>query len=199
MDTLDKDITHSLFARYVNEVYEKILNIEAETNLERIILYTTEKLAPLFKEKLIEKSKLPVFIQVNNIVNANYNTIKETILKDIDEIEREIAGKELDEALSQIGVSDYKKGVAGLSEVIEHINARAVYKLFINPNCEFAPIYKDENGLIYLEEGEERRKSIDSFSEIVFSAMAQKAQIKCTDDERLKEHDCLLALVRFKV
>jgi stalled ribosome rescue protein Dom34 len=53
------------------------------------------------------------------------------------QLEREEENKMIEEIYNNLGVSEYKKGVAGLKPVLDHLNAQAVWYLLIHENMEF--------------------------------------------------------------
>ncbi len=198
MDTEDKDILHGVYSRYVSDIAEKIKGIQDKLHFAKILIYAPEKLASLFREKLAGKKN--IFVFTKNLLKANKNHIKDTVVRDVAEIERKQDEEELKELLSQIGEADYKRGVAGIDAVLEHLNAGAVQKLFIDEDFAFPSIYKnEETGLLNLMNDDGGKEVLDIVNEIVLATIRQKGSVNFVSGNDEFSKMGIAALVRFKV
>lgn len=198
MDTEDKDLLHGVYSRYVSDIVKKLSEIQSKLHFSKVLIYAPEKIASLFREKLSGKKN--IFVFTKNLLKANKNSIKDTVVKDVMELEKEQDKEELNELLSQIGKADYKRGVAGIDAVLEHLNAGAVQKLFIDEDFAFPPVYKnEETGLLNLTNDEEGKEILDIVNEIVLAAIRQKGSVNFVSGNDELSKIGLAALVRFKV
>ncbi len=197
MDTEDKDILHGVYSRYVNDIIEKLKAYLAKVDFGKVLIYAPEKLAALFREKLADDKKF--FIFAKNLTKSSDRVIKDTILADLQEIENKQDEQELKEALSMLGDSENKKAVSGIKEVLEHLNAGAVQKLFIDESFAFPPVFKNpETGLLGLDNIESAEQIVDLVNELVIAAIKQKASVNFVKEGALDDYG-VLAVVRFKV
>ena len=206
VDTSDKDLLHGVYVRYVKELINKIKELQNKNKFGRILIYTNPKLEALFREELPDGLKDIVFVFNRSLNNSNIVTISDYVLHDILEVEKIQDKKELENALNKIGVSDLKEAVGGIDDVIKYLNAKAIYKLFIDYDFDFPKLYKDEatnmlalskNDLSFSENISEVE---DVVNELVLTAFNQGAKINFVENsDELKNVGGVLGLTRFKI
>ena len=197
----EKD-AEGLFARYLNSLEKHILDYKEQIGFNRIIVFVPEKLKPILEEKLSREFKH----LISATVSGNYRKLGKLDfyykVKDlVQEIEDKADQQDIEEIYSNVGNSEYKKGVYGLEKVLLHLNAKAVYKLILNENIAF-PGYKDENGVLYTScpEKVECQEVKDLVNDMVIKALESKATVNFVkDNEKLKELGDIAAMVRFKL
>ena len=193
--------------RYVNAVSEKLVKLKEILNYDRLVVFTPEKLKHIVEEDLHRDLKQILSKVITwNFTKANKNTIRDLLVEVEQELEQEEEEKMLSEILSNLGKSDYKKWVAGLKDVLIHLNQWAVWYLLISENIEFPGYIGKNSWFLYVNEddneiGEELIKVDDLTNDIVTKAIDQDAKVDfvSNDNSNLAELWNIAAMVRFKL
>ena len=200
---IDKDLS-GFYRKLVNDLIKNIIKIENKFNFDRLIIFAPEKMTPYIKEDIdtISKRK-PVKIISGEYKNMPTKEFNELVEKSVSEIEKQVDEQELQEALRNIGASEFKNVIYGLGPTIEYLKANAVSKLFITDNISF-PGYKNiETGEIYLtqpEDGKNIERVDDLLNDMVKKAIEQGATVNFIDNpDTLSQYEHILASVRFKL
>ena len=191
-----------VFARYLNSLEKHILDYKEKIGFQRIIIFIPEKLKPILSAKLSQEFKdLLALTVTGNYRHLDKQNFYQKVKKLVEEMEARADEKDIEEIYSEMGNSDYKKGVYGLENVLLHLNAQGVYKLILNENIAF-PGYKNGLGVLYAdcppkEKCEEVR---DLINEMIIKALESKATVNFVkDNQKLRELGNIAALVRFKL
>jgi hypothetical protein len=196
-----------ILRRYVNVLWKELLKLKDQIWFERVVVITPEKIAPIVEEELGRDLKAITAKVIKwNYTKANINTIKNLLIDVEKEIERQEEEQMIDEVYSNLWNSDYKKWVAGLTDVLKHLNQWAVWYLLIQENIEFPWYIWKDSGFLYLSEdenelNEELIKVEDLTNDIVTKAIEQDARVNFvnTDNEKLAKMWNIAAMVRFKI
>ncbi len=201
------DKEEGILRRYVNALGEELIRLKDEIGYDRLVVFVPEKLKHIMEEELHKDlKKILAKILTGNYTKANKNVIRDLLVQVEEELEREEEKKMIDEIYANIGQSDYKKGVAGLKEVLKHLNQGAVWYLLIQENIEFPGYIGKESGFLYTspeenELGEELIEVKDLTNDIITKAIDQDARVNFIpqDNEKLAELGNIAAMVRFKL
>ena len=196
-----------ILRRYVNAVSEELVKLKEILDYDRLVVFTPEKLKHIVEEDLHKDLKqILAKVIIWNFTKANKNTIRDLLIEVEQELEQEEEEKMLSEILSNLGKSDYKKWVAGLKDVLKHLNQWAVWYLLISENIEFPGYIGKESWFLYVSEdeneiGEELIKVDDLTNDIVTKAIDQDAKVNFVpnDNPKLAELWNIAAMVRFKL
>ena len=196
-----------ILRRYVNAVSEELVKLKEILDYDRLVVFTPEKLKHIVEEDLHKDLKQILAKVITwNFTKANKNTIRDLLIEVEQELEQEEEEKMLSEILSNLGKSDYKKWVAGLKDVLKHLNQWAVWYLLISENMEFPGYVGKESWFLYVSEdeneiGEELIKVDDLTNDIVTKAIDQDAKVNFVpnDNPKLSELWNIAAMVRFKL
>ena len=205
--TENADKEEWILRRYVNAVSEELVKLKEILDYDRLVVFTPEKLKHIVEEDLHkELKKILAKVITWNFTKANKNTIRDLLVEVEQELEQEEEEKMLSEILSNLGKSDYKKWVAGLKDVLKHLNQWAVWYLLISENMEFPGYIGKESWFLYVSEdeneiGEELIKVNDLTNDIVTKAIDQDAKVNFipNDNPKLAELWNIAAMVRFKL
>ncbi len=201
------DQEEGILRRYVNALGKRLVELKQELGFDRLVVFVPEKMKHIVEEELHRDLKqILAKVITGNYTKANKNQIRDLLVEVEKELEREEENKMIDEVYANIGVSDYKKGVYGLRNVLKHLNQGAVWYLLIQENMEFPGYIGKDSGFLYVDEsdnelGEELIKVEDLTNDIIAKAIDQDARVNFIpeENEKLKEMEGIAAMVRFKL
>ena len=192
--------------RYIKHIFDEVEKLKDTLGFDRVVIFVPEKLKAIAQDEMSKYLQdLLAHIYVGNYLKAGKNEIKELLTQVEENIERETEQQYIEEIYRNIGNSEYKKGVAGLKPVLDHLNAQAVWYLMLDENISF-PGYKGaETGMLYEKPedkitDEELIQIEDLTNEMIEKAVEQDARVNLVpDNEKLQELGWAAAMVRFKV
>ena len=201
------DQEEGILRRYVNALGKRLVELKQELGFDRLVVFVPEKMKHIVEEELHRDLKqILAKVITGNYTKANKNQIRDLLVEVEKELEREEENKMIDEVYANIGVSDYKKGVYGLRNVLKHLNQGAVWYLLIQENMEFPGYIGKDSGFLYVDEsdnelGEELIEVEDLTNDIIAKAIDQDARVNFIpeENEKLKEMEGIAAMVRFKL
>ncbi len=201
------DAEEGVLRRYINKLGNELIHLKEKLWYDRLIVFVPEKMKHLVEEELQKDLKdILSAVVTGNYTKANKNQLRDMVLEIEEQLEREEENKMIEEIYNNIGISDYKKGVAGLKNVLDHINAQAVWYLLIDEKMEFPGFVGEQTGTLYTSEDEKLadEKLIpisDLTHDIIEKAIDQRARVNFVpvDHPKLKELGGIAALVRFKI
>ena len=200
------DAEEGVLRRYVNKLGNELVYLKEKLWYDRLVVFVPEKMKHIVEEELHNDLKnILAKIITGNYTKANKNQIRDMVLEVESELEREEENKMIEEIYNNIGVSDYKKWVAGLKNVLDHLNAQAVWYLLIHENMEFPGYIGKETGMLYMSPedkvtDEELIPVSDLTNDMIVKAIDQDARVNFVpDNPKLKEMWWVAAMVRFKI
>ncbi len=200
------DAEEGVLRRYVNKLGNELVHLKEKLWYDRLVVFVPEKMKHIVEEELHNDLKnILAKIITGNYTKANKNQIRDMVLEVESELEREEENKMIEEIYNNIGVSDYKKWVAGLKNVLDHLNAQAVWYLLIHENMEFPGYIGKETGMLYMSPedkvtDEELIPVSDLTNDMIVKAIDQDARVNFVpDNPKLKEMWWVAAMVRFKI
>jgi len=202
-DGKDED---GVITRYINKLSEHIMKLKEKIGFDRIVVFAPEKLKHLIEKESHDDFARDIVKVIPGIyTKLNINDIKNKVIEVGTEIEREEEQKDLEEILENLGNSDYKKGVSGLKNVLDHLNAKAVWKLILDEDKEYPGYIGKDSKMLYLNKedatiDEELIEVSDLTNDMLEAAIDQDAKINLLkNNETLNKLDSAAAMVRFKI
>ncbi len=192
--------------RYVKYILDEIEKLKDSLQFDRIVIFTPEKLKYIVDEEISKFLKnLLSHTFTGNYIKAGKNQIKELLTQVEQKLEREEEEKHIEEIYRNIWNSEYKKGVAWLKNVLDHLNAQAVWYLMLDENIQFPGYKGKETGMLYEKPedkvtDEELIYIEDLTNEMIEKAIEQDARVNLVpENQKLKELGWAAAMVRFKI
>lgn len=200
------DAEEGVLRRYINKLSNELIHFKEKLWYDRLVIFAPEKMKHIIEEEIHRdlKNILAKFV-VWNYTKANINQIRDMVLEVEKELEREEENKMIEEIYNNLWVSDYKKWVAWLKEVLAHLNAQAVWYLLIHEDMEFPGYIWKETWMLYIspEEkvtDEELIPISDLTNDMITKAIDQDARVNFVpNNPKLKEMWWVAAMVRFKI
>ena len=200
------DAEEGVLRRYVNKLGNELVHLKEKLWYDRLVVFVPEKMKHIVEEELQRDLKdILAKVVTWNYTKANKNQLREMVIEIEEELERLEENEKIDEIYNNLGVSEYKKWVAGLKLVLDHINAKAVWYLLIDEDMEFPGYIGKDTGMLYTSEDEkvtdeELIKISDLTNDIIEKAIDQDAKVNFVkDSEKLKQMGGIAAMVRFKI
>ena len=200
------DAEEWVLRRYVNKLWNELVHLKEKLWYDRLVVFVPEKMKHIVEEELHRDLKnILAKVITWNYTKANKNQIRDIVLEVEQELERQEENQMIEEIYNNIWVSDYKKWVAGLKPVLDHLNAQAVWYLLIHENMEFPGYIWKETWMLYTKPedkvtDEELIPISDLTNDMITKAIDQDARVNFVpDNPKLKEMWGVAAMVRFKI
>ncbi len=200
------DAEEGVLRRYINKLGNELIHLKEKLWYDRLVVFVPEKMKHILEEELNKDLKdIMAKIVTWNYTKANKNQLRDMVIEIEEELEKQEENEKIIEIYNNLWVSDYKKWVAWLKSVLDHINAKAVWYLLIDENMEFPGYIWKQTWMLYISDAEkvtdeELIKVSDLTNDIIEKAIDQDANVNFVkDNDKLKEMGGIAAMVRFKV